>query len=175
MNADIINDQTFKENDVLIEFGTVYKVFKVEKQKNLEDEIEPFIFYKPYFTTKQNQSIVCSIPVRSLDKTNKRKPLPKKDIIQLLTILTQPPTVKEPVNISRARGILESNNANKIAKLAKRLWLEKNQPDKNFSKSKNSIYQQAMKHLAQEVAVVLNLVPEKAKEKILAKLRSIKE
>lgn len=167
----MINDQTFKENDILIEFGTAYKVFKVKRQKNLEDKIEPFIFYKPYFKTQQNQTIICSIPVSSFSKTNKRKPLSKKDIVQLLEVLTQPPTLKEPVNTAGAREILGSNDAFKIVKLVKRLWLEKEDPYKKFSRSKNNIYQKALKHLTQEVAVVLDLTPEKAKQKILAKLR----
>lgn len=173
MDLSITSNQVFKENDILIEFGTAYKIFKVEKQKNLGGEIEPFIFYKPCFETLQNQTVICSIPVSNLNKTNNRRPLSQGDIVQLLELLTKPLEVKIPISIGKAREILESNDAFRVTRLIKRLWFEKNHSLKNLSKTRDSLYLRALKHLIQEIAVVLDFTPEKAKQEILAKLKSI--
>ena len=168
----MVNNMDYKKGDILIDFGAAYKIKDVKSQKNLEGKTELYIFYTPVFETNQNRGILCSISLSNLDKTNKRKPLSKSKIYQLLRSLSQKQTAINPVSPKQEEVVFKTNDIEQIVPIIKRLEAEKNHQEKDFSNSKQAIYQQAIDCLTQEVAVVLGITLDKAEQKILSIMRN---
>ena len=162
--------QNYKKGDVLIEFGIAYEITQIKNQKNLEGEKEPFIFYQPVFENNRNRGMVCSIPLSSLSQTNKRRPLSKYKLDQYQRLISQRPKTKKPVNAKSAQAMFKTNDIHKLARLIARLWVEKQDPRKNFPISKQSLLDQAVKHLSQEIGVVYQISLDKAEQKIRSRL-----
>lgn len=159
------DDKTFKVGDKIVRFGQLFRVFKIKKQKNKNKE-EKIILFKPYFKTKENKFLVCSIPAASIDKTNIRKPISKKKLRGLLKELSKRSDVKTPIDISKAKQKLTLNNPKINVQILKRLWKEKSDESTNFSKSKHDIFKLAVGRLVEEVAFVGGISLIKARKKI---------
>jgi len=170
-----MNDKhQFKVGDKLVDFGQVYRVYKIKKDKTLEGKREDCIYYKPYFKSEKNQSLVCSIPKSNIEEENLRKPVSKKKINETLKLLGQKPNSETVINIAVASSYLKENNPIETARLLKILWLEKQgNKEKKLSTRKKMICQNAMRHLVEEIAVVQNISLKKAKEKIIRRLEKI--
>lgn len=158
--------KSFKVGDKIVDFGQVYRIFKIKKQKNAKGKEEEVIFFRPYFKTKQNRTLICSIPVNNIDKTKIRRPISKKELRKLLKELSQKSDIETPINVSRAREILNLNDPYKTVQILKSLWIEKNDESTNFTKTRESVFGLSMKRLVEEVALVNNVSIEKAKRQI---------
>lgn len=158
--------KSFKVEDKIIDFGQVYRIFKIKKQKNAKGKEEKVIFFRPYFKTKQNRTLVCSIPVKNIVKANIRRPISKKELRQLLRELSKKIDIETPINVSRAREILNLNDPHKTAQILKSLWLEKNDESTNFTKTRESVFGLAIKRLIEEVAFVNGVSVGKARRQI---------
>lgn len=165
----------FKVGDKIIDFGEVYKIFKVKKQKTLDGTKQKVIFFKPFFKIEEDETLVCSIPLKNIKKTNIRKPISKNELKKILKNLAKKTKIEEPTNLNKAKIILNSNNVYKTAQILNRLWSEKNDQTKNFTKSKKKVFELSMKRLVQEVALVSNLPLKKAKDEIMAALKKTKK
>ena len=170
-----MNDKhQFKVGDKIVDFGQVYRIYKIKKDKTLEGKREDCIYYKPYFKSEKNQSLVCSIPRSNVEEENLRKPVSKKKINETLKLLGQKPNSETVINIAIASTYLKENNPIETARLLKILWLEKqSNKEKKLSTRKKMISENAMRHLVEEIAVVQNISLKKAKEKISRRLEKI--
>ena len=170
-----MNDKhQFKVGDKVVDFGQVYRVYKIKKDRTLEGKREDCIYYKPYFKSERNQSIVCSIPKSNVEEENLRKPVSKKKINQVLKLLGQELSGETAINVAKANTYLKENDPVETAQLIKILWLEKQgNEEKKLSTRKKMMYQNAMGYLAEEIAVVQNIGLKKAREKISKRLKKI--
>jgi RNA polymerase-interacting CarD/CdnL/TRCF family regulator len=161
---------TFKVGDKIIHFGQVYKIFKIKTEK-IKNQAKSVIFFKPYFKTPINKSLVCSLPLENIVKTNIRKPMSKKELNRLFKKLSKNINTDKPVNIKRAREKLTLNDPLITVRILRRLWQDKIDETINFSKSKQDVYRLAIKRIVQEIALVTDLSLDKAKEKIEVSLK----
>lgn len=162
------NKKPFKVGDKIIDFGQVCRIFKIKKEKNTKGKNEKVIFFRPYFKTRQNRSLVCSIPLNNIEKAKIRRPISKKELRQLLKEFSKNPDadVKTPINISRAREMLNLNDPHKIVRILKSLWLEKNDKSTSFTKTREKVFRLAIKRLVEEVAFVNGVSIGKAKRQM---------
>ena len=148
----------FKVGDKLVHSGQIYRIFKIEKKKT--------IFFKPYLKTRKNRTLIYSIPLSNIDKTNIRKPISKKELRPLLKKLSKKSDIKKPINLAQAKGILNLNDIDKTAQVLKSLWIEKNDESTNFSESRKNVFKLLMKQLVEEVACASGIPLVKARGKI---------
>lgn len=160
-----------KVGDKIVELDQVFRIFKISNAKNKDGNSEKIIFFKPYFSTKLSDTMVCSIPEKNIDKTNIRKPISKKRLGELKKLLLNNNNIKQLPDINKAKELLKSNDPIDIVTLLKALTKEKNASD-HFPKSKRDIIAAAIEGLAQEFALVNQSSLETAKERISIALQS---
>lgn len=163
----------FKVGDKVVDFGQVFRIFKIKKSVTLEGKKEDFIYYKPYFKPEKNQSMVCSIPKSNIEEADLRKPVSGKKISEVLKLLGQEPNGETTINVTKVSMYLRENDPLETARLLKILWLEKQDEEKKLSTRKKTVYQNAMRHLVEEIAAVQKIGLKKAREKINARLKKI--
>jgi len=163
----------FKVGDKTIDFGQVYRIFKIKKKKDVEDKEEKIIHFRPYFRTKQNKTSSCSIPVKNIGLTHIRRPISKRKLKELLKSLSKKPETKKPINTKKVRNTLNLNKAQKTAQVLKRIWLDKNDESTNFTKAKRDILDSLMKGLVEEVAFVFGISVAQARKKIKGRLKRL--
>lgn len=164
----------FKVGNKIIDFGQVYRIFKIEKRKSAEDKKEKVIHFKPYYKTKQNKDLVCSIPVKNIGLTHIRKPISKNRMKQLLKKLSEKENKKRPINTTPSKEKLRLNKLSTTAQILKRLWLDKQDESTNFTGNKQNLLNLSMKRLVEEAAFVSNISLAKAGKKIKESLRKLK-
>ena len=169
-----MENKIFKVGDKIINFNKVYRIFKIIKQKG-EDKKEKIISFRPYFRTKDKRSLTFSIPVTSIDKTNIRKPMSKKELKQLLSELSKTSNIKTPIDIIKTREQLSLNDPDIHVQILKCLWKEKNDGTTNFTKIKSDVLGLAIEFLTEEVALVSGVSLKKAEKKIKTALKRSKQ
>ena len=85
----MLDDRPLKVGDELVELGKVYKIFKIADKVTYGGIMEKHIFFKPVFTTSDNHTLSCSVPLSRLKEANIRRPLDKKLINTILKALSQ--------------------------------------------------------------------------------------
>ena len=157
----------FRVGSKLIKFGQVYRVFKFDKHQNI-------IHFSPYYKNKRTKTIICSIPLSSLEKARIRKPLSQKEIKKLLKFLSSDKDLKSTGSIIQAREKLSLNDPWETANLLRFLWRDKKSLDINYTKSRQDLFKAAMRRLVEEVAFVQHLAVKEARLKIKKSLNKIK-
>ena len=165
------NNMTFKVGDKIVHSGQVYRIFKIKKQKRTKDKEEKIIFFRPHLKTRKNRTLICSIPINNIDKTDIRRPISKKELRALLKKLSKKSDIKKPINLIQARGVLGLNDIYETAQVLKSLWIEKNDESVNFSESRKNVFTLLMKQLVEEVAFVSGISLVKATGEIKAALK----
>lgn len=164
------DNMTFKVGDKIVRFGQVYRIFRIKKQKRTKDEKETIIFFSPYLKTRKNRTLICSIPVNNIDKTNIRRPISKKGLRQLFKKLSQKSDIKTPFNTTKARGQLSLNDPYENVEILKHLWQEKKNESTSFTKTREDVFRLALKRLMEEVALVKGVSIGEARRQIKAAL-----
>jgi RNA polymerase-interacting CarD/CdnL/TRCF family regulator len=156
----------YKVGDKIVEFGQVFRIFKIESQKINNGETEKVIFFKPHMKLKETAaSIICSIPVKNIDKSEIRKPMSKDEFRTLLKKFKK--TEAEIFqDINKIKVALKSNDPKDTIRAIKALLLEKKKKSENFSKNKKDLLNSAVERLAQEFSVVYRVSLKKAKKKM---------
>ncbi len=167
------NNTPLKVGDKIVDFGQVYRIFKIEKRKNTEGKREKVISFKPFFRNRQNKGLVCSIPIKNISLTNIRRPISKRKLKELLKRLSKKPETKKPINTKKARNTLNLNGVQKAAQVLKRIWLDKNDGSTNLTKAKRDILDLSMKRLVEEVAFVFGISVAQARKKIKRRLKRL--
>lgn len=167
------NSNTLKVGDKIVEVGGVYRVFKIAKKKNMQNKLESHVFYKPLYERKNNEAFICSIPQANIEKANIRKPISKKKMSRVLELLGLTPNTESKTLATKANSLVKENNPLESVRVLKLLWLDKHDKTRNFSLGKKTIYEQTMRGLMEEIAVVYNIGLIKAKKKIMYRLKKI--
>jgi len=155
----------------LIEGGRVYKVFKITFLEN-EGRKERIIHYKPHYQDSNYGSLVCSIPECNLVDTDKRMPVSKREILDILKYLSKRSNRKNEVDAVDAKSVLSLNDFHETAKVLKGFWREKIKKDVNFTKTKSDVLQRAIDNMVEEVALVFGISTDNAKQKINLALKN---
>jgi len=163
--------QSFKIGDKIVHFGRIHKIFKTEEEEDSRGRVEKIIYFKPYFKTKDKRSLICSIPVANIDKTGIRKPISKQRLAKLLRACAKKTKFQKPINISRAKKILETDELARIVWVLRSLWREKNDESINFTKSRRDVLKNAVNRLKEEVAFVSGLSLRESRKKIKQALK----
>lgn len=166
-NDDKQQQLKFRIGSKIIKFGQVYRVFQVDKDKDI-------IHFAPYYKTKRTRSITCSIPVASLEKARIRKPLSQKEVKKLLKLLGSNKDLKNTGSIIQAREKLSLNDPIETANLLRSLWRDRKSPSINYTKSRQDLFKSAMRCLVEEIAFVQKLPVKEARKKIRKTLNKIK-
>jgi len=164
-----MSEKKYKVGDKIVDFGRVYRIFKVDNSREDEDKI---IHFRPYFKTKKDGGMTCSIPVKNLDKTNIRRPINKDRMKEILDQLSTKASDRiSLVETSDAKEVLGINKATKTAITLKELWAEKQDETKNFTRSKEMAFKHLIERLSEEIAFAGNTSLEKAETKIRSALK----
>jgi len=155
-----------KVGDALVDFGQVCKIFKIKKRKSVEGKEEKVIFFKPHYKTAINETLTYSILKKNLKKTNIRKPISKKELRKLFKKLSKRGDGKKFVKAIKTKEVLNLNDPEKIVLILKNLWLEKNDQSKNFTITKQGVFNLTTERLVEEAAFVGDMSLEKARKKI---------
>ncbi len=174
-----------KKNDLIIRFGIVNKITKLEKIENNDGEKDKLIYFEPVYKTRSNETLKLSISLSNIDKTTIRLPVSKTILNDELKFLRQGDYERIKFNQLKVKRIISTNELHDIAQVLKTLWEEKRDEDKNFTISKRNTFGMVMMRFQQEVAHVLGLELEEAEKKVESaldtgwnrqlKLRSSKE
>jgi len=159
-----MNPIQLKVGDKIVDFGRVYRIFKIEN--NLQDNT--VIHFKPYFKSKKDGGMTCSIPINNINKTRIRRPINKERMHKILKKLSSK-KIDEDINIleiTEAKEVLGINKATKTANILKKLWLEKQDESKNFTKSKETAFKHLIERLSEEIAYAGSTTLENAEAKI---------
>jgi len=163
------DDRQFRVGDKIVDFGQVCRISKIKKSS--KGKKEKTIFFRPFFRTKLNKTLIYSVPLDNINKTKIRKPVSKKKLRQFLKELSRKLKIKEPVDVNGAKEALNSNDLHKIGAILKALQLERNDESKKFGKAKKDILDLAMERLIEEIAFVSEVSLVKSRKKIEAVLR----
>lgn len=165
-------NKKWQKGDIIVDYSQVYKITKITQGKTVEGEKDDMVHYSPYFKNSRNETITRTIPLSSIDDTNKRKAISKKKMDDLLALLEKPSTVNRRLNLRSARENVYNNDPEKLVDILRRLQREKEDEDINFTISRKELYETATNRLAEEVAVVKDISLAEAKELILGNLQS---
>ena len=158
-----MNKNNLKVGDRIIDSDQVYVIFKIEGGK---------IFYQQLEGTSRGGG-TGSIPMDNLDQACIRPLMTKSEVNFFFENLDNEKPLDVPVNANAKvnngaflKDILYLNNPNKTAKLLIHLSLVKSSIGK-LSYLDQSIFDQGLNHLCDEIAIVTETSKEKIREKIL--------
>ncbi len=169
----LMKKNKFKKGDKIVEFGHVFKVFDIKRQKNSNGEFEKVLYFRPYFESTKTSAITCSIPVNNVEKTLIRRIITRKELRELTKKLKKKNIKNEEefpaINIVKA--LLDSNDPADTVRVLRILWREKSKKTETFSKSKRDVFNLAMDRLVQEFALISGASLEDANQKIRLSLQ----
>ena len=173
----MLDNTPIKVGDELVEFGKVYKVFKIESKPSFDGLVEEHVFFKPIYDTSDNRTLSCSIPVKNITQANIRRPLEKKKMSEILNLLSTLDASSEVhvLDINEAREILKLNNPAESARVLVGIWKEINTVEDLATKSRRDIFDMSLKNLTQEVAFAYELSLEEAEKKLQKALKKAKK
>lgn len=161
------NLNKLKVGDVIIRFGQVYKVFKVEKKDDKD-----MVYYQKVFTPENRTPSIFSIPQESVEKTKMRKALTKKELDNLLDKDLKEMEVDTSASLNALKAVRNTDDPTEVLQTLKLLTVLRHDADK-LPFSKKEVYSSLLKRLGSEVAFVYDVDQDKAKEiieKALAKV-----
>lgn len=149
--------------EMIIDFNQINVITKIENNR---------IFYKPI--NNENDRCISSIPLNNLSLAHMRLLMTKSEVKNLLENLPYEKAIDIPCNSNRINSsnflkeIIYLNNPQRTAKVL--ILLEKLKKDSKLSSTDESLYDQALSHLTNEISVVTKTSFESVKEKILKAL-----
>lgn len=161
------NLSKLKVGDVIIRFGQVYKVFKVEKKDDKD-----MVSYQKVFTPPNRNPSIFTIPQESVEKTNMRKALTKKELDNLLKKELLEMEVDTSASLNTLKAVRNTDDPTEVVKTLKLLTVLRHEAEK-LPFSKKEVYNSLLKRLGSEVAYVYDVDQDEAKlviEKALKKV-----
>lgn len=164
----------FQVGDKLVRFSNLYTITEIKEQQSDGENVQ-VLFFEPLYKNQRNETLVCSIPVNNIERTNIRRPLTEEELGALLSQLADPTVIE----ISFKRNIvlkrLNENEADELVEIIKNLWIEKTDDARNFTVTKRNMFQSAVKKLSQEIAFVREISLEDATQLIIDTLTNAGE
>lgn len=151
-----------KKGDMIIDFDQISVVSKIEND---------LVYYCSLIKDTNKGNISSTIPLSNLSKAGIRSLLTKEELKAFMKSLSkeQPlniPSYSNKNNNNNLKEFLYLNDPHKTGQLL--IYLNQRQKTPIYSKADQLIFDQAMDHLCQEIAVVSNISIELAKKQILA-------
>jgi RNA polymerase-interacting CarD/CdnL/TRCF family regulator len=150
-----------KKGDMIIDFDQISVVSKIEND---------LVYYCSLIKDTNKGNISSSIPLNNFSKAGIRSLLTKEELKAFMKNLAK----EEPLNIpsysnknnnNNLKEFLYLNDPHKTGQLL--IYLNQRQKTPIYSKADQLIFDQAMDHLCQEVAVVSDISLDLAKKQIL--------
>lgn len=157
-----LND--LKIGDIIIRFGQVYKVFKIENAT---------VFYHKFLESLKQATSIFSIPQDSIEKTKIRVPIEKAKLEKLLTTDLEDLKVDLTMSLNAIKNYLNTDDPVEVMRMLKMLTLMRDENGK-LPFSKREVFDTLTKRFSSEVAFVYGIEEKEAKLKIeeaLAKLK----
>jgi len=154
-----------KVGDMIIDSDQINVILKIEND---------LVFFGPLIkdTNIGKSEIICSIPVDNFSKAGIRFLLTKDEVKAFLKDLTTQKPLNIPIYTNKNNNSLKEylylNNPTKTGQLL--IFLNQRQKDIPLSKFDQIIFDQAINHLAEEIAAVNQIDLEVAKKQILSSL-----
>lgn len=165
--------RAYKVGDKLVEFGQVFRIFKIETRETSDGEIERILHFRPFFKSNENKGMVCSIPETSLKDTKIRPPISKDIVNELILKLSTKPQREVETDVNAVKEALGQNDVFETALILRSLWVEQITSE-SFTKSKRDMLQMAVSRLVEEIALVVDLTLDKADDRIKGALSKVK-
>ena len=159
-----------KKGDVIVRFGTVHKIFKLDEVELEDGKKNNIIYFQPVYKNRRNETLRLFIPVNNIDRTTIRLPVSKTELREELKFLRQGEYERTPFNLIKVKRIISTNALHDLAQVLKTLWEEKRDEDRNFTISKCNTFKMVMNRFHQEVAYVLGLDLPEAEKRITSAL-----
>ncbi len=156
----------FKRGDIIVRFGVVHKILKVEKIENDDGKKDKIIHFEPVYKTRSNETLKLSIPLNNIDKTTIRLPVLKTVLNDELKFLRQGEYERTPFNQLKVKRIISTNELHDVTQVLKTLWEEKRDEERNFTISKRNTFNMVMTRFKQETAYVLGMELLEAEKKV---------
>jgi len=171
-NGNGVNRLELKKGDFIIDFGQVFQIIDTKTITN-PTGTDTLLIFSPFFKPDQESEITSSIPLKNIDKTTIRPPISRKQVQEVLDVLSDKKIKKDiiVVDVLTAKAVLNQNNPYEIAQTVRKIYLEKICKDMKFTGSKNYIFELLISRLAEEIALVLDISPDKATTKIHNQLK----
>lgn len=147
---------TYKVGDILVDSDQIYKIYEIKSG---------LVHYRPIARSDRHESLTCTIPEENIFKAGMRRPLTADQIDEFLSQLKKEDTTDKLIDYKLVKETLFLNDPTKTAPLLRLLWNNKGKGDV-YSRTDEDMLSAIMKHLIEEVALVLKITPEKAKQKI---------
>ncbi len=166
-------EKTYKVGDKIVEFGQVFRIFKIETYEDGAGKIERILHFRPFFKSNENKGMVCSIPETNLKETKIRPPISRDNVKELILKLSTKPKREMETDINTVKEALGHNDVFQTALVLRTLWVEKTTSE-TFTKSKKDMLEMAVSRLVEEVALVVDLTLDKADDRIKGALAKVK-
>ncbi len=157
----------FNVGDLIIDSNQVHTIVKIEDEK---------IFYEPLNQNNNRHNCLNSIPLANLSMARIRPLLNSLEVKNLLKTLSTevemelPKSTNNRINNNNAyKDILYLNEPAKTAKLL--IHLQKIKKDTKLSYADQSVFDQGLNHLAEEISVVSNISLSTATTKLLTAIK----
>lgn len=157
----------FNVGDLIIDSNQVHTIVKIEDEK---------IFYEPLNQNNNRHNCLNSIPLANLSMARIRPLLNSLEVKNLLKTLSTevemelPKSTNNRINNNNAyKDILYLNEPAKTVKLL--IHLQKIKKDTKLSYADQSVFDQGLNHLAEEISVVSNISLSTATTKILTAIK----
>jgi RNA polymerase-interacting CarD/CdnL/TRCF family regulator len=145
---------------MIIDFDQIHVVSKIEGDR---------IFYLPLIKDKTQNDIISSIPYNNFQKASLRVLYTEDEVDNFLKSLPNEKPLEVTLNnknySNNLKDYLFLNDPVITGKLL--IYLIERQKTSTFSKSDQTIYEQALNHLSNEISVIKNISQDKAKNLIL--------
>jgi RNA polymerase-interacting CarD/CdnL/TRCF family regulator len=166
------NQISYQKDDYFIDFSDVYKITEIKSETNKQGEEETYVYYKPLFPSKHEQSLDFSEPISCFERSYKRSPIEKKVASRLLNKLTDKVPDDFEFDADLAAEAVKLSNLEELAVILKYLWQENATDPDILSYNKQDLYGEIMTYMCRELSVVLKTDEKRVEEQILAKLDS---
>lgn len=150
------NLNQLKIGDVIIRFGQVYKVFKIENAT---------VFYHRFLESLKQATSIFSIPQQSIEKTKIRIPIEKKELDELLDKGLKDLKVDLTLSLNAIKAYLNTDDPIQVVQILKTLTLMRDENGK-LPFSKREVFDTLLKRFSSEVAFVYGVDEKQAKEMV---------
>ena len=157
----------FNVGDLIIDSNQVHTIIKIEDDK---------IFYQPLNQNNNRHNCLNSIPLANLSMARIRPLLSPSEVKSFFKSLSSEEEIDSPKsnnnrinNNNFFKDILYLNDPQKTAKLL--IHLQKLKKDIKLSYADQSVFDQGLNHLAEEISTVSNISTSTATSKILAAIK----
>lgn len=160
-------DYKYKVGDKLVGLKGVFEIVSIERKENYEGKRKEYYMLEPCIAREHEHELTIMVPVDSEEDVNKRKPLSRSKMDELLRgIKYGRITRKRPYSTSELWDMVFSNDPEKLKLVMIGLKSEAKKRGE-LSYSKKRVMDKAVMHLAEEVACSHRIQFDTATKKVL--------